>query len=167
MLPRWPGLTATHMRALRKNCVSPGSLKAISANRYTDRACHPEHFWIAARCAACSHTPSASGCPHRVNLGSGEPFAESPLYPDQRTSSDRADWSASCQPATSQAGPDNERGRQLRRPYFRVMRPCSRTSALYRSIWPASLNQLEEIFLRTSASCLLCANFTRRRHSAA
>ena len=68
MLPRWPGLTATHMRALRKNCVSPGSLKAISANRYTDRACHPEHFWIAARCAACSHTPSASGCPHRVKL---------------------------------------------------------------------------------------------------
>jgi hypothetical protein len=56
--------------------------------------------------------------------------------------------------------------RQLRRPYFR-MRPCSRTSALYRSIWPASLDQLEEIFLRTSASCLLCANFTRRRHSAA
>jgi hypothetical protein len=61
----------------------------------------------------------------------------------------------------------NERGRQLRRPYFREMRPRSRTSALYRSIWPASLDQLEERFLRTSASSLLCANFTRRRHSAA
>jgi hypothetical protein len=51
----------------QKKLRFPGSLKAISANRYTDRACHPEHFWIAARCAACSHTPSASGCPHRVN----------------------------------------------------------------------------------------------------
>jgi hypothetical protein len=38
--------------------------------------------------------------------------------------------------------------RQLRRPYFRG---CSRASALYRSIWPASLDQLEEIFLRTWA----------------
>jgi hypothetical protein len=69
--------------------------------------------------------------------------------------------------ANQRAGPDNERDRQLRRPYFRIVRPCSRTSALYRSIWPASLVQLEEIFFRTSASCLLCASFTRRRHSAA
>jgi hypothetical protein len=84
MLPRWPGLTATHMRALRKNCVSPGSLKAISANRYTDRACHPEHFWIAARCAACSHTPSASGCPHRVKLRPPCPIGPCPLYPRLR-----------------------------------------------------------------------------------
>jgi hypothetical protein len=60
----------------------------------------------------------------------------------------------------------NERAPQLRRPYFRA-RPCSRTSALYRSIWPASLDQVEERFRRTSASSLLCANFIRRRHSAA
>jgi hypothetical protein len=37
-----------------------------------------------------------SSCPFRVKLGSGEPFAESPLYPDERTSSDRANWSVSC-----------------------------------------------------------------------
>jgi hypothetical protein len=61
----------------------------------------------------------------------------------------------------------NERGRQLRWPYFRTMRLCSRTSALYRSIWPASLDQLQERFLRTSASVLVCVNFIRRRHSAA
>lgn len=88
MLPRWPGLTATHMRALRKNCVSPGSLKAISANRYTDRACHPEHFWIAARCAACSHTPSASGCPHRVKLRQASMSVASPLIPQHQTFAD-------------------------------------------------------------------------------
>jgi hypothetical protein len=39
----------------------------------------------------------------RVKLGSGEPFAKSPLFPDERTSSDRADWSVSCQWATSHA----------------------------------------------------------------
>jgi pimeloyl-ACP methyl ester carboxylesterase len=33
--------------------------------------------------------------------GFGEPFAKSPLYPDEQTSSDRADWSVSCQTATS------------------------------------------------------------------
>src|SRR6202030_124932 len=60
-----------------------------------------------------------------------------------------------------------ERGRQLRRPYFRAMRPCSRTSALYRSIWPASLDQLEERFLRASASASLFADLSKRRHSAA
>jgi hypothetical protein len=32
---------------------------------------------------------------HRVSRGIGEPFAESPLYPDERTSSDRADGSVS------------------------------------------------------------------------
>jgi len=31
-------------------------------------------------------------------LGSGEPFAERPLYADERTSSNRADWSVSYQP---------------------------------------------------------------------
>src|SRR5713226_2491640 len=42
--------------------------------------------------------PNATA-PHldSTKLGSGEPFAESPLYPDERTSSDRADWSVSCQ----------------------------------------------------------------------
>jgi hypothetical protein len=33
-------------------------------------------------------------------LGSGEPFAESPIHPDEWTSSDRADWSVSCQVRT-------------------------------------------------------------------
>ena len=39
---------------------------------------------------------------HRIStkLGSEEPFAESPLYPDERTSSDRADWSVSCHKQT-------------------------------------------------------------------
>ena len=35
-------------------------------------------------------------CPVRVEPGIGEPFAERPLCPDERTSSDRADWSVSC-----------------------------------------------------------------------
>jgi hypothetical protein len=38
--------------------------------------------------------------PVRAKLRSGEPFADSPLYPDERTSSDRADWSVSYQQAT-------------------------------------------------------------------
>jgi hypothetical protein len=37
------------------------------------------------------------------------------------------------------------------RRHFRTVRLCSRTSAAYRSIWPESLDQLEEIFLRISA----------------
>jgi hypothetical protein len=41
-----------------------------------------------------------SRLPASINLGSGGPFADSPLYPDERTSSDRADWSVSCQPET-------------------------------------------------------------------
>ena len=32
-----------------------------------------------------------------VKLGSGEPFAESPLHPDERTSSDRTDWCVSVE----------------------------------------------------------------------
>ncbi|SRR5258708_5257068 len=60
----------------------------------------------------------------------------------------------------------SERGRQLRRPYFRTTRrPCSRMSALYRSIWPASPAQLRARFFRAWASASLCANFTKRRHS--
>jgi invasion protein IalB len=35
-----------------------------------------------------------------VTNGSGEPFAESPVCPDERTSSDRVDWSVSCQQRT-------------------------------------------------------------------
>jgi hypothetical protein len=31
-----------------------------------------------------------------IKLGCGEPFAESPVYPEQRTSSDRPVWSVSC-----------------------------------------------------------------------
>ena len=56
--------------------------------------------------------------------------------------------------------------RQLRRPYFWTTRRCSRMSALYRSIWPASLDQLWAIFLRISASAALCAVRIKRRHSA-
>jgi hypothetical protein len=60
-----------------------------------------------------------------------------------------------------------ERGRQLRRPYFRTTwRPCSRVISRYRSIWPASLAQVEERFLRTSTSLSFSANFIKRRHSA-
>jgi hypothetical protein len=75
------------------------SLKAISANRYTDRACHPEHFWIAARCAACSHTPSASGCPHRGHQRTSGRSNETsaPLLPRERTSSARPAMSERCQ----------------------------------------------------------------------
>jgi hypothetical protein len=66
-----------------------------------------------------------------------------------------------------QEGDTHEEARQLRRPYFRTTRrPCSRMSALYMSIWLASLDQLEERFLRTPASGSLCANFIKRRHSA-
>src|ERR1700738_5314910 len=36
-------------------------------------------------------------CLSWVKLRSGVASAESPLYPDERTSSDRADWSVSCQ----------------------------------------------------------------------
>jgi hypothetical protein len=42
------------------------------------------------------HTPR----PVWVKLGSGEPFAESPLHPDERTSSDRADRSVLYHEAT-------------------------------------------------------------------
>jgi hypothetical protein len=39
---------------------------------------------------------SHSAMSEKVKLGSVELFVESPLHPDQRTSSDRADWSVSC-----------------------------------------------------------------------
>jgi hypothetical protein len=45
------------------------------------------------------YVPPNATAPHldSTQPGSGEPFAESPLYPDERTSSDRADRSVSCQ----------------------------------------------------------------------
>jgi hypothetical protein len=54
------------MRALRTNCVSPGSLKAIGANRDTDRACPSRAFLDSGALCSLFDTPSASGCPHRV-----------------------------------------------------------------------------------------------------
>ena len=60
----------------------------------------------------------------------------------------------------------NERGCQLRRPYSWSTRRCSRTSALYRSIWPASPDQVRARFFKTWASASFCANFIKRRHSA-
>jgi hypothetical protein len=39
----------------------------------------------------------SGGGPFRVKRGSGEPFTESQLHPNERTSSVRADWSVSCQ----------------------------------------------------------------------
>ena len=38
----------------------------------------------------------AERCLSWVGLGSREPFAQSPPYADERTSSDRVDWSVSC-----------------------------------------------------------------------
>ena len=51
--------------------------------------------------------------------------------------------------------------------YSRGLPPLSRTSAAYRSIWPESLAQLEEIFFRISTSAELFADFINRLHSAA
>jgi hypothetical protein len=58
-----------------------------------------------------------------------------------------------------------ERGRQLTRPYSLTTRRL-RTSSLYRSIWPASPSQLREINFSARTSASLCADFTKRRHSA-
>jgi hypothetical protein len=44
-----------------------------------------------------SGVPVQGQCLNWVKLRSGEPFAASPICPDERTSSDRADWSVSCQ----------------------------------------------------------------------
>ena len=51
---------------------------------------------------------STSPCDVRLGVpnGSGEPFAESPLYPDERASSDRADWSVSCHERTHALQPN-------------------------------------------------------------
>src|ERR1700733_3076862 len=49
-------------------------------------------------CGSGAVAPSEWRCRIWVQLGSGEPFAESPLYPDERTSSDRADWSVLLPP---------------------------------------------------------------------
>ena len=60
--------------------------------------------------------PGQASCLSWVRLGSGEPFAESPLHADERTSSDRADWSVLCQRRHG-----NERGRELRPVTFAVI----------------------------------------------
>jgi hypothetical protein len=50
--------------------------------------------------------------------------------------------------------------------FWTTLRLCSRMSALYRSIWPASLDQLDARFLRTWACASLSARPIKRTHSA-
>jgi hypothetical protein len=60
----------------------------------------------------------------------------------------------------------NERGRQLRRPYFRAVRVFSIMITSYRSIWLAIIFQLRMRVVSTVASALPCAKGNKLRHSA-
>jgi hypothetical protein len=85
----------------------------------------------------------SGGCLSWVELGSGEPFAQSPLHHDERTSSDRAEWSISCHRRTPTVQPKESAIRSLRRRApgvprlaFAALASISRTAALWASRFP-------------------------------
>jgi hypothetical protein len=125
--------------------------------------------------AACHSGSAASGDVGRGILerdempdaGQGDQIVK-PALPAQLTRA-AALSSFSAQRATLLSIPSRSgrRSGMPKRLYFwTTLRLCSRMSALYRSIWPASLDQLDARFLRTWACASLCARPIKRTHSA-